>query len=120
MMKPTALTFIVLLLACSTVSASSLNSRILKISAADQAVVVKATDGRLKLLKPGDTIDDDKQIVGFEGDHVVLQGPGEWGPVRYIVDVSAGQMHISSMARRPLEKHLWRGGDVMPLNTKSR
>ncbi len=120
MMKPTTLSFIILLLACSAVSASDLNSRILKISAADHAVVVKTTDGTLELLKLGDTIDDDKRIIGFEGDHVVLEGPGEWGPVRYIVDVSAGPMHISTMTRRPLEKHLWRGGDVMPSNTNSR
>ena len=108
-MKPTALIFLFLLLACTTVSATNLNTKILKISAAEQAVVVKATDGKLSLLKLGDTIDDDKRIIAFEDDHVVLEGPGEWGPVRYIVDVSAGQMHISSMARRPLEKHAFGG-----------
>jgi hypothetical protein len=104
-MKSIALTFICLLFASAPVLATNLNTKILKISAAEQAVVIKTTDGTLKLLKLGDTIDDDKQIIAFEGDHVVLEGPGEWGPVRYIVDVSAGQMNISSMARRPLEKY---------------
>ena len=118
MMKPLTLTFIFLLFASTIVTAA--NIRIIKISGAEQAVVVKETDGTLKLFKLGDTIDNDKQIIAFEGDHVVLEGPGEWGPVRYIVDVSAGQMNISSMARRPLEKHLWRGGEVTSLNTKSR
>ena len=108
-MKPTALTFIFLLFTATTVSAANLNTRILKISGEEQAVVVKTTDGTLKLLKAGDRIDTDKQIIAFEGDHVVLEGPGEWGTVRYIVDVSAGQMHISSMARRPMEKHTFGG-----------
>jgi hypothetical protein len=120
MMKPLTLTVILLVLAATIATAAKLNTEIIKISGAEQAVVVKDTDGTLKLLKRGDTIDDDKQITAFEGDHVVLEGPGEWGPVRYIVDVSAGQMHISSMTRRPLEKHLWRGGEVTSFNTKSR
>jgi hypothetical protein len=120
MMKPLTLTFIFMLFASTIVTAANINSKIIKISGAEQAVVVKEIDGTLKLLKLGDTIDDDKQIIAFEGDHVVLEGPGEWGPVRYVVDVSAGQMHISSMARRPLEKHLWRGGEVTSLNTNSR
>ena len=46
------------------------------------------------------------------------QGPGEWGPTKYIVNVSAGQMNISSMARRPLENHYSGEGKVKPLKTK--
>ena len=37
----------------------------------------------------------------------------------YIVDVSAGQMHISSMARRLLEKHYSGTGEVKSVKTQS-
>jgi hypothetical protein len=110
MMKPIAITFALLLLTVTLTLANDINNiNILKISAAEQAIVIKNADGKLQLLKTGDMIADETRIVAFEDNHVVLEGPGEWAPVRYIVDVSAGQMHISSLARRPLEKYTFGG-----------
>ena len=95
-------------------------TRFLKISTADQAAVVKKLDGKLQLLKVGDLVDAEIRIIAFEDNHAILEGPGEWGPTKYIVDVLAGQMHISSMARRPLEKHYLGKGEVKSFNTQSR
>ncbi len=108
-MKSLVPIIIFLLFSISIAMATNLNVKILKISAEEQAVVIKQADDKLTLLKVGDMIDGEKRIVGFEGDRVVLEGPGEWGPVRYVVDVSAGQMHITSMARRPIETYVFRG-----------
>ena len=95
-------------------------TKFLKISSADQAAVVKTLDGKLQLLKVGDMVDGETRILAFEDNHAILEGPGEWGPTKYIVDVSAGQMHISSMARRPLEKHYSGEGEVKPFKTQLR
>ena len=94
-------------------------TRFLKISTADQAAVVKNKDGKLQLLKVGDMVDAETRIIAIENNHAVLEGPGEWGPTKYIVDVSAGLMNISSMTRRPLEKHYLGKGEVKSFRTKS-
>ena len=110
-----------ILLAPSLILANEFSgTRFLKISTADQAAVVKNLDGKLKLLKVGDLVDAETRIIAFEDNHAILEGPGEWGPTKYIVDVLAGQMHISSMARRPLEKHYSGRGEMKSFKTLSR
>ena len=118
-MKSIVISSVILLFACTPVLANEFSgTRFVKISAADQAAVVKNSDGKLRLLKVGDMVDAETRIFAFEENHAILEGPGEWGPTKYIVDVSAGQMYISSMARRPLENHYSGEGKVKPLKTK--
>ncbi len=110
-MKHFMFAFILLMTGLSTSNATAFNgSRFLKISATEQAAVVKKADGELQLLKAGDKIDDETRIVAFEDNHVVLEGPGEWGPVKYIVEVTQGEMKVIQLARRPLEKTVMREG----------
>ena len=119
-MRSIAITSVLLLLACIPVLANEFSgTRFLKISTADQAAVVKKTDGKLQLLKVGDMVDAETRIIAFEENHAILERPGEWGPTKYIVDVLAGQMHITRMARRPLEKHHFGKGEVKSFNTSS-
>ena len=121
-MRPIAMLSGLLLLIPMLLPASEFNGiKFMKISAADQAAVVKSPDGKLKLLKTGDMVDAETRIVAFEDNHVILEGPGEWGPIKYFIDVTAGQMHVTQMARRPLEKHQFlEGGEVESFNTQSR
>ena len=110
-MKPITMLFGLLLLIPTLLMANDFSGvKFLKISAADQAAVVKKPDGKLQLLKVGDMVDTETRIIAFEDNHAILEGPGEWGPIKYIVDVSAGQMYVTSLARRPLEKHQFGGG----------
>ena len=105
-MKPITIIFsLLLLLPISSIANEFSGVKFLKISAAEQAAVVKNTDGKLQLLKTGDMVDAETRIIAIEDNHAILEGPGEWGPTKYIIDMSAGRMHISRMARRPLEKH---------------
>ncbi len=105
-MKPIAMALGLLLLIPSLALANEFSgTKFLKISAAEQAAVVKNPEGKLQLLKTGDMVDAETRIVAFEDNHVILEGPGEWGPIKYLVEVTAGQMHVTQMARRPLEKH---------------
>ena len=105
-MKPIAMLSGLLLLIPSLALANEFNGiKFLKISAAEQAAVIKNPDGKLQLLKTGDMVDAETRIVAFEDNHVILEGPGEWGPIKYHVEVTAGQMYVTQMARRPLEKH---------------
>jgi len=109
-----------LLLTPNWILANQFNgTRILKISTADHAAVVKNKDGKLQLLKVGDMVDAETRLIAIEDNHAVLEGPGEWGPTKYIVDVSAGLMNISSMTRMPLEKHHFGKGEVKSFRTTS-
>ena len=120
-MKTTLTTLTLLLLLPCLLQANDFSGvKFLKISAAEQAVVIKDPGGKLQLLNIGDMVDTDTRIVAFEDDHVVLEGPGEWGATKFIVDVLAGQMHITRMARRPLEKYSFEKGEVKSFTTKSR
>ena len=113
-MKPIAMLSGLLLLIPTLLLANEFNgTKFLKISAAEQAVVIKDADGKLQLLKTGDMVNAVTRIVAFEDNQVILKGPGEWGPIEYRVEVSAGQMHVTQMARRPLEKHQFMGGGGM-------
>ena len=119
-MKCFVLLLVFFLLAPNLILANEFSgTRFLKISTADQAAVVKNQDGKLQLLKVGDMVDVETRLIAIEDNHAVLEGPGEWGPTKYIVDVSAGLMNISSMTRRPLEKHLFGKGEVKSFRTKS-
>ena len=113
-MKPIAMLSGLLLLIPTLLPASEFSGiKFMKISVADQAAVVKSPDGKLQLLKTGDMVDAETRIVAFEDNHVILEGPGEWGPIKYYIDVTAGQMHVTQMARRPLEKHQFLEGGGM-------
>lgn len=113
-MNPIAMLSGLLLLIPTLLSASEFNGiKFLKISVAEQAAVIKRPDGKLQLLKTGDMVDAETRIVAFEDNHVILEGPGEWGPIKYLVEVTAGQMHVTQMARRPLEKHQFLEGGRM-------
>lgn len=87
--------------------------KILTTSAVDQAIVIKNSDGALQLLKIGDTLNADIRLLRVESDHVILEGPGEWSPIRYIVELSGGEMHITRLERRPLQKSILRRGGVV-------
>lgn len=87
--------------------------KILTASAADQSIVIKNNEGTLQLLKTGDILNEEIRLKGVEADHVIIEGPGEWSPTKYIVELSGGEMQITRMARRPMEKSiLKRGGAV--------
>ncbi len=94
-----------LLLVLKPAQADEFNgTKFIKISTAEQAAVIKKPDGKLQLLHIGDTVDKEIHIIAIKDDRIILEGPGEWGPVKYIVEVAAGLMHITRMERRPLQK----------------
>ena len=119
-MKPIAILGFLLLAPNLILANEFTGTRILKISTADQAAVVKNPDGKLQLLKIGDMVDAETRLVAIEDNQAIFEGPGEWGPTKYIVDVSAGLMNISSMTRRPLEKHHFGKGEGKSLKSQLR
>ena len=91
----------------------------LKSSAEEQAAVAKNLEGKLQLLKVGDMVNAETCIIAFEDSHVILEGPDEWGPTKYLIDVLAGQMYMTRVARRPLEKHHFGKGEVRSFSMSS-
>lgn len=109
----TFITLCSLLLLANPASAAALDDiRFIKISAAEQAAVIKTPSGQLELLRPGERIGSDLHIVAIEDHLAILEGPGDWAPIKYFVDMSSGEMRISRLARRPLEKHHFERGEV--------
>lgn len=93
--------------------------RFLGISANDQAAVIKQADGSLRLVRVGDRVGEEALLVGFDGEHVVLETAGEWGPVTLFVVLENGQQKVTRVERRPLVKYDFNRGEVGTSGTES-
>jgi len=112
-MKFAIITFMLTLLVGSAVAADFSGVRFIMISAEDKAAVVKTPQGELNLLKEGDKVDEDNSIVGFDGKYVIIEGPGEWAPQKFLVEVAKkGEMNVTRLARRPIEMYQFKGEEV--------
>jgi hypothetical protein len=109
-MKRIALSCAALLLLPSLLAAGDFDKRFdvrfLKISGQEQAVVIKTPDGRIQLLHVGDNVDSECTITAIEEGMATIEGPGQWAPLKYLVRLQEGKTLVTTMARRPIEKHV--------------
>lgn len=104
-MKRSVLLFLLLLLARPALAADELGGwRIVQLSAADRLLVARSPEGELRLLRAGDRLGP-ASVVGFDGDRVELDRPGEWGRVRLFLRVGAdGVSDVERLERQPLRQ----------------
>lgn len=109
----------VLLIAAPQARAEFNGHRFLGISANDQAAVIKQADGSLRLVRVGDRVGEEALLVGFDGEHAVLETAGDWGPVTLFVVLENGQQKVTRVERRPLVKYDFNRGEVGTSGTES-
>jgi hypothetical protein len=83
--------------------ASSLGKiHFVKIAPQDAKAVIKGADGKLKLVKCGDVLNDNLKIVQIVDGEVVLEHPGKYGQEKIFVRIENGRQKIDLMEIRPL------------------
>jgi hypothetical protein len=73
----------------------------IKISAQDSKAVIRASDGKMLVVKPGDTIAENTVIKEITPDRIILEEKTTNGPETIIVRLDPGKTRIERLRRQP-------------------
>lgn len=86
----------------AVVSAAPLDKiQFIKIAPQDQKAVIKASDGKLQVVKPGDVIADNTTIKETAPGRIVLEEKTDKGLETIIVRIDGGKTRIERLRRQP-------------------
>lgn len=90
-----------LCLAAATAMAAPLDKiQFIKIAAMDEMAVIKDADGKLRVIKPGDTIAENVTVAGISVSGIVLHEKTDKGTETVMVRVERGSQRIQRMTPR--------------------
>lgn len=98
---PTTLVAVSVFIA-SLASAAPLDKiQFIKIAPQDEKAVIKAADGKLQVIKPGDVIGDAVTVKEIATGRVVLEEKSDRGPETVIVRIDNGKTRIERLRKHP-------------------
>jgi len=118
-MKPLTLLVALLTLIAVQAKAEFNGYQFIGISGAERAAVIKQPDGSLQLVRVGDKVGEEALLIGFDGEHAVLETAGDWGPVTLYVALEDGEQRVTLVERRPLGNYDFNRREVGTLSTES-
>jgi len=102
-----ALIFSTVSLLTSTAFAAPLdNVQFIKIAPKDQKAVIKAADGKLQVIKPGDVIDESVTVKEIATGRIVLEEKTDKGLETIIVRMVNDKARIERLSRTPESRPL--------------
>lgn len=102
-----ALIFSTTSLFASTAFAAPLDKvQFIKIAPQDQKAVIKAADGKLQVIKPGDVIGETVTVKEIATGRIVLEEKTDKGPETIIVRMTNDKARIERLSRTPESRPL--------------
>jgi hypothetical protein len=91
------------------VAASSIDSiQLLKISPQDERAIIKTTDGKLQIIKPGDAVDNDSKVVEITAGRVVFEEKTGNEMETVIIRLEDGKQRVERIRKAPEKQvHLY-------------
>lgn len=73
----------------------------IKIAPQDAKAVIKAADGKLQVIKPGDDIGENVTVKEIAANRIVLEEKTDNGPETVIVRMESGKARIERLKKQP-------------------
>lgn len=73
----------------------------IKISPQDSKAVIKSSDGKLRVVKPGDAISEVTTVTEIAPGRVVLEEKTDKGPETIIIRIENGKSRLERLRQRP-------------------